>query len=239
MRKRVSVSAELCASPGVAIALRFRDISIVCYEPRVADYRAAKSWEISPRAARSCHFSPSSPFLPPSFPSARSPSLFASCGVFCRVYNRLYATATRFYRVIVAGFYRVFGGRGPRSSVYPRPSGKAPSSGCNAERRRSSVGGGGRGEEGRGGRRRWLDIVERAREGDQQRIRLTGHGRPRQNVSMSFPHFAFFISLCVAKSLAEKDTLVRAIEPELLSRYRLLGCFLIDINNQCHHSHIH
>lgn len=213
VRKRVSVSAELCASPGVAIALRFRD-TWMCYEPRVANYRAAKSWEISPRAARSCHFSPPSPFLPPSsFPSVPYPFAlphYSRRAVFCRVYNRFYATATRFYRVIGRGFLSRL--RRTRSSFIRISATVWKSSVIGVQRRKASkLRSEEEEEERRGGRRRWLDIVERAREGDQQRIRLTRHGRPRQNVSMSFPLFAFFISRCVAKSFAKKDTLVRGL----------------------------
>lgn len=140
------------------------------------------------------------PSPPPSLSShpfsARSPSLFASRGcVFCRVYNRLYATASRPYRVIVAGFYpRRYHIRDRLEKLRHRGvRRKAPKLRRKGRKRRR--------------RWRWLDIVKRAREGDQQRIRLTGDGRPQQNVSMFFSlfyPFAFFAMRCERRNVAEK-----------------------------------
>lgn len=196
MRKRVSVSAELCPPRSVAIScvpVLFQSYAM----SREANYRAVKSWEISPHAARSCHFSPPSPFppllpLPTLFPPALPHySRHTVCFVVCitgsmQPHRDLTAWSSRvFYRVLgereILDVHHIHDRleklrrRGVRR--------KAPKLRRRVRKRRR--------------RWRWLDIVKRTREGDQQRIRLTGDGRPQQNVSMFF--FSSLLLLCVVR----------------------------------------
>lgn len=140
-----------------------------------------------PHAARSCHFSP--PFLPSPIPLPPPPApLPPACPT-------VFARRTALRRVCMCDRLRTLC---DRVAIFPcNRRGSSPGTGSSASStfiiavaavRESSVVGVVRRKapelRRRRRRRRKLDTTtERAREGDQQRIRLTRDGGPRQNVS--------------------------------------------------------
>lgn len=196
-----SVSAELCALPSAAIIV-FRNISIVCYE----------SWgELSSReivrnfATRGAFLSlfatvPVSPL--PSFPPFFRPlSLIirvARCFVACitgsmQPRRDFAAWSSRVFIALRSGSSDVHHIRDRLEELcrqgVRRKAPKLPRSGA-----------GGRGEGGGGGPTTSRGLERATSRG----YGLTGHGRPQQNVSLSFSSLSLTSLLCERQTLPKK-----------------------------------